>query len=63
MTDRLHHCVAYGLDTAACDACCGYDSEAYGEEPARYLDEQPEGNSDPRELEYETREPEGRDTP
>ena len=39
--DRLHHLVAYGTDTAACDACSGYDAEAYDEPAAQYLDEQP----------------------
>jgi hypothetical protein len=29
---RLHHCVAYGTDTSACDFCAGYDWEAYGED-------------------------------
>jgi hypothetical protein len=42
LTDRLHHLVAYGTDTAVCDACCDYDADAYGEPPARYLDEQPD---------------------
>jgi ribosome-binding protein aMBF1 (putative translation factor) len=39
MTNRLHKCVAYGLDTAACDDCYDYDAEAYDEAPALYLEE------------------------
>jgi hypothetical protein len=37
-TDRLHYCVAYGLDTAACDQCARYDAEAYDEPRAQYLE-------------------------
>jgi hypothetical protein len=37
-TNRLHYPIAYGLDTAVCDACCSYDAEAYDEPPARYAD-------------------------
>jgi hypothetical protein len=59
LTDRLHYCVAYGLDTAACDQCSGYEAEAYDEPPARYLDEQ----EDPEEVAYAAREPDARDTP
>jgi hypothetical protein len=40
MTNRLHCCVAYGMDTSACDQCCGYDAEAYDEPPAEYADEE-----------------------
>jgi ribosome-binding protein aMBF1 (putative translation factor) len=28
LTDRLHHCVAYGTDTAACDDCAHYAAAA-----------------------------------
>jgi hypothetical protein len=38
MTNRLHHCVAYGTDTSACDECYGYEAEAYDEPAAEYLD-------------------------
>lgn len=34
-TARLHHLVAYGLDTSACDDCAGYDAAAYGESTER----------------------------
>ena len=30
---RVHYCVAYGTDTAACDDCAGYDWAAYDEQP------------------------------
>ena len=36
LTTRLHCCVAYGTDTAACDECYGYDAEAYDEPPGEY---------------------------
>lgn len=59
LTDRLHYCVAYGTDTAACDQCYGYDAEAYGEPRARYLDEQ----IDPQEQEEWDRMIAARDMP
>jgi hypothetical protein len=43
MTNRLHRCDAYGLETYACDGCYGYEPEAYGEPPAIYEDEGVEG--------------------
>ena len=30
---RIHHCVAYGTDTAACDDCAGYEPADYDEQP------------------------------
>jgi hypothetical protein len=39
---RLHCCVAYGTDTAACDDCAGYDAEAYGEDADPLLTEEAE---------------------
>jgi hypothetical protein len=59
MTDRLHHGFTCGLEYAACDACYGYDHAAYGEPPARYLDEIP----DPEEEERWQREYAARDMP
>jgi hypothetical protein len=51
MTNRLHHCGAYGTEYCACDNCAHYDADAYGEPPALYLDEQ----IDPQEQEEHER--------
>lgn len=47
---RIHHCVAYGIDTSACDFCVDYDWKAYGEDPDPLL-----VPNDPQEREYEER--------
>lgn len=47
---RIHHCVAYGTDTSACDLCVEYDWEAYDEDADPVL-----FPPDPREEEYEAR--------
>ena len=41
MASRLHAVVAYGMDCTACDECCDYDPEAYGEEADPLLMQQP----------------------
>jgi hypothetical protein len=38
LTNRLHHGFTCGTEYAACDECCDYDWDAYGEAPAEYLD-------------------------
>ena len=55
---RIHTFGCYGMDTAACDDCAGYEWEAYDEDADPLL--YPE---DLKERAYQEREPHWRDSP
>jgi hypothetical protein len=40
LCSRIHRATAYGMEGSFCDACYGYDPEAYDEPPDHVLAEQ-----------------------